>query len=267
MLVTKENYYSQEANMEYMGSSQYKSFLTCEAKAMAELTGFWAKKDKMGMLAGKYGHAWNEGCLEQFKEEHPEIFTKKGDLRAEFVKMDNIIEFVSKDPVFMGALQGLKEVIFTAEMFGSKWKILIDCYLPAKKRITDLKFLKKIKDRIWNDELKIYENPFEAYGYYTQMAIYSAIEKLAHSREEYFKPYMVVASKEEYTDKEIITISSQLETHEQFITRELLMVQRHMPRILEVKSGKATPTRCGICDYCRATKMLKGPRHYTDFEV
>ena len=31
-----------------------------------------------------------------------------------------------------------------------------------------------------------------------------------------------------------------------------------MPRLIEVKTGKAEPQRCGVCDYCRATKKLMG---------
>ena len=32
-----------------------------------------------------------------------------------------------------------------------------------------------------------------------------------------------------------------------------------MPRLLAVKSGKIPPQRCGVCEYCRATKMLSEP--------
>lgn len=37
-----------------------------------------------------------------------------------------------------------------------------------------------------------------------------------------------------------------------------------MPRILEVKNGKAEPERCGVCEYCRQTKVLTAP---IDFEL
>lgn len=50
MELTAENYYSPEANAEYMSVSQFKSFagtdgkLACEAEAMAELRGEWEMK-------------------------------------------------------------------------------------------------------------------------------------------------------------------------------------------------------------------------------
>jgi glutaredoxin len=37
-----------------------------------------------------------------------------------------------------------------------------------------------------------------------------------------------------------------------------------MPHILDVKSGRVEPERCGVCDYCRATKKIDKP---IDFEM
>lgn len=42
--LTSENYFSAENNMKYMGSSQFKSFMKCEAGTMAELKGEYKKK-------------------------------------------------------------------------------------------------------------------------------------------------------------------------------------------------------------------------------
>ena len=39
MILTAENYYSQEANLAYMSASQFKAFDRCEAAALAELGG------------------------------------------------------------------------------------------------------------------------------------------------------------------------------------------------------------------------------------
>ena len=38
--LTAENYFSPEANMQYMSCSQFKSFLTCEASALADRSVF-----------------------------------------------------------------------------------------------------------------------------------------------------------------------------------------------------------------------------------
>ena len=44
MILTNDNYYSPEANWEYMSVSQYKQFLKCEAAAMAQLKGEWSSE-------------------------------------------------------------------------------------------------------------------------------------------------------------------------------------------------------------------------------
>jgi len=136
MKLTKENYFSLEADQNYMSNSQYKNFLECEARQMAILNGKWEKMATTPcMLIGKYVHAWNEKCLEEFKEENPEIFTLKGELRSDFKNADKVIDAISKDKLFIEALSGQTEVIFTADMFGAPWKILIDSYFPDKKTV------------------------------------------------------------------------------------------------------------------------------------
>lgn len=60
MELTAENYYSPEANAEYMSVSQFKSFagtdgkLACEAEAMAELRGEWEMKKTTALMVGSY---------------------------------------------------------------------------------------------------------------------------------------------------------------------------------------------------------------------
>lgn len=267
MKLTKDNYYSQEANLKYMSNSQYKGFLECEAKAMARLNGEWKDKEQTYFLVGKYVHAWNEGVLDQFKEEHPEIFTKSGTLRSEFKNAEEIIEVIKNDDLLKMSLSGKKEVLFTAEMYGTEWKILIDSYFPDKEWFGDLKVLKGIYDKFWNTEANSWQNVFEYRGYFTQMAVYAEIERLANKRDNYFEPFIAVLTKEEYPDKEIISFLTEGVPLEQFIVQELVMIEHNMPRILAVKSGKEKPNRCERCAYCRKTKVLTGTKPYTYFMV
>ena len=48
--VTRENYYSPELNMEYMGSTQFKAFQQCEAAALAQLKGEYAPPTTTALL-------------------------------------------------------------------------------------------------------------------------------------------------------------------------------------------------------------------------
>ena len=243
MILTNENYYSSAANQKYMSVSQYKDFQKCEAMALASLKGEWVRPQTTALLVGSYIDSWFEGTLEEFCEAHPEIYTKSGKLKADFIQAEEIIEFVQKDPLFMRYMSGKKQVIKTAELFGTLWKIKMDSYHNDK--IVDLKVMRSM-ERIMGKSF------VEHWGYDLQMAIYSAVE----GRE--LATYLAVVTKQDPPDKEIISVP-------RWRRAELLEdVKRNMPRILAVKSGEMPPKRCGVCEYCRATKMLTEP---IDFEM
>lgn len=273
MQVTKENYFSNEVDKEYMSNSQFKSFLDCEAKTMSKLNGEWPKEDSTAFLQGRYVHSWNEGTTMQFEAENPEMIAKsgknKGGLKKEFLMCGDAIDMLSKDELILKALQGEKEVIFTADLYGTKWKCMHDSYNPKEKRFADLKYLKGIYDKFWNTEESYYENPFDHYGYYTQLSLYAEIERIASGRKsgDWFEPFLVVATKQTPPDKMIISFQSDENSYKNFIRSHILIVQNRMPRILKVKSGQVEPTRCGVCDYCRATKVLKGTTHYSKLSL
>ena len=273
MLINSENYHSVEVNNEYMSVSQFKGFLPqyggCEAKSMAKLRGEYVEKSKTAFLVGSYVHAFNEDMLEKFIEDHPEITTKGGALRADYIKANNAIEVISRDKLFMTALSGQKEVIVTAELFGIKWRIMIDSFSEKLKRFTDLKYLKSLDDKVWNRELHLYEHVLEAYGYYLQVAIYSKVLSVNRKLDvgDYFEPLLAIVTKEDIPNKAIVGFISDQETLATFIERQLFIVENFIERVKEVKSGKVEPIRCGSCDYCRETKVLMGTTHYSDFSV
>lgn len=84
MQLTSENYYSQEANQEYMSVSGYKDFagtygkMPCEFYGMEKLNGRWQDEKSTALLVGSYVDSYFEGSLDQFKKDNPEIFTQKG---------------------------------------------------------------------------------------------------------------------------------------------------------------------------------------------
>ena len=246
MILTNDNYYSPEANREYMSVSQYKDFRRCEAMALASLRGEWSRPKTTALLVGSYIDSWFEGTLDEFKENNPEIFkktTRYPTLKADFIQAEELIEFVQRDPMFMRYMSGQKQVILTRELFGTPWKIKMDSYHPDK--IVDLKVMRSM-ERVKGESF------VEAWGYDLQMAIYAAIE----GRD--LATYLAVVTKQDPPDKEIISIP-------RWRRVELLEeVEKHMPHILAVKSGRVPAQRCGVCEYCRATKMLSEP---VDFEL
>ena len=92
----------------------------------------------------------------------------------------------------------------------------------------------------------------EHWGYDLQMAVYAAV----YGKE--IETYLAVATKQTPMDKEVIHIP-------QWRREELLEeLERFLPHIIDVKTGKLEPERCGVCEYCRATKKIVEP---IDFEL
>lgn len=243
MILTNENYYSDIANQQYMSVSQYKSFRKCEAAAMAELRGEWKHPKTTALLVGSYVDSWFEGTLDEFCRDNPEIYTKGGKLKSDFVQAEALIARVQKDPTFMRYMAGKKQVILTRELFGTPWKIKIDSYHPDK--IVDLKVMRSM-ERIMGKSF------VEHWGYDLQMAIYAAVE----GRD--LATYLAVVTKQDPPDIELISIP-------RWRRVELLEeVERSMPRLLAVKAGTVPALRCGCCEYCRATKVITEP---IDFEL
>ena len=247
MLLTNGNYYTQEASQEYLSVSQYKSFLNCEAAALAELRGEWTRPKTTALLVGSYVDSWFEGTLAEFQAENPEIFKKDGSLKADYVQAEDIIKRVQSDPLFMEYMAGEKQKIYTATLFGAKWKIKIDSLLPD--RIVDLKVMRSM-ERIMGKSF------VEHWGYDLQMAIYAAVFKAVTGMD--LETYLAVVTKQTPSDLEIIHIPK-------WRREELLVeVERNIPRILAIKGGFSQPERCGVCEYCRATKRLVEP---LDFDL
>lgn len=243
MILTNNNYYSDKANLEYMSVSQFKSFRKCEAATLAELKGEWKSPKTTALLVGSYVDSYFEGTLDDFKAENPEIFKKDGTLKADYIQAEEIIERVESDELFMEYMSGEKQKIFTKKLFGVPWKIKIDSLLPDK--IVDLKVMRSM-ERIMGKSF------VEHWGYDLQMAVYSAV----HGGD--LDTYLAVVTKQSPSDIEIIEIPK-------WRREELLEeVERFLPRMIKIKSGEVEPERCGVCDYCRATKKIEGP---IDFEL
>lgn len=271
MKLNKNNYFSLEANKYYMSVSQYKGFISCEGREMAKLNNKWTQEETDALLVGRYAHAWNEGVLDEFKKDNPQLFflsgPKAGELKKRYEIADKVIDVIDNDELLRLSLSGEKEVIFTAELFGIPWKILIDSYAYDDHRFGDLKVLKSLYDKFWDKETSSYKNVFEYRGYFTQMAVYCEIERRANNRSFYFEPFLSVVTKEKIPDKCVVSFVSDEFPLEDFIDSELNIINSNIERIKKVKAGEILPKKCGICDFCRSTKKLKHTNHFTSFNL
>jgi hypothetical protein len=261
--LTAQNYYSKAADNHYMSVSQYKKWLECEFAALAWLKGEYQPEPSVAMLEGSFLHAWNDGTLDTFQCEHPEMFLSRGktqgDLKSNFLHCNTMISTLESDPKAMFFLQGQKEVILTANLFGVPWKIRIDVDNPELKFLSDLKTTKSISEFTWSRERGQRISFIEEWQYPLQAAVYSEVERIARGREDYRNFYIVAVSKEKVPDHDIFDLTDPGRLQE-----ELTHVERNMSRIVQVKSGAISPIRCGRCEHCRATKRVGKIIHYTE---
>lgn len=267
--LTAENYYSNEANWQYMSTSQFKSFRKCEAAAMAELRGEWGRKDTTALLVGSYVDAYFSDELEQFKEEHPELFKRDGTLKAEFQNAQAIAERLERDELASLLLSGRHQVIKTGKINGVWFKAKYDSLLSTaqvdticqkfpKVRslvpfggaiIVDLKIMKSF-DEVWDDFSSSRVSFVNYWGYDIQGAIYQKLDKR-------MAPFVIVsATKEAEPDIEAMYIP------DEDLAFSMAEVVDLSPRYDAIKKGEIVPVGCGKCAYCRSVKKLSGIKHY-----
>lgn len=251
MILTPENYYSQEANLAYFSTSQIKTFADCPARAMAELRGEYIRPESTALLVGSYVDAYFEGTLSEFVRKHPELFKRDGTLKAEYVRANSMIKRAEADPVFMKYMQGEKQIIRTGEIDGYPFKIKMDVFHP--ERIVDLKTTKDFCPVYKPGEGRM--SFIEAYGYTLQGAIYQAVEGQD-------KPFYIAAvTKEEAPDIAVINIG------QEYMDAEMKLLRENLPYYDAVKQGVVEPQRCEHCSWCKATRKLTGSISIDEFEL
>lgn len=249
-----ENYFSLEANMDYMSTSQFKAFQKCESCALAEIKEEYQREMTTSLLVGSYVDAHFEKTLDLFKAKHPEIFTKQGDLKADYRKAEEIISRIERDKLFMDYMSGEKQVIMTGEIEGVPFKVKIDSYLPDK--IVDLKIMKDFEP-VWVEERgKL--NFIEGWGYDLQGAIYQEIVYQNTGKRLPF--YIAAATKEKVSNIDIFQIP------QKYLDLALDVVKENVMRYDSIKKGIVPPSKCGKCDYCKLTKVLEEPRNMEELD-
>lgn len=251
MRLTPENYYSAEANNEYLSASYVKAFLRCEAAAEAERNGEWTQETSTAMLVGSMVDAILTDDLSAFLAAHPEVRKKDGTLKADFVQASEMAERALRDSVFRASLDGEHQKILTGEIGGMMFKAKLDCYVPGEK-IVDLKTTRDMKPVFVPNYGRV--DFATAWDWPLQLAIYRELEG------NRLPCYLAVITKETPPDIAVIRIpDSRLDT-------EIEVLKTKLPRIDAVRSGMISANRCGKCAYCRATKVLTGYTMLDEYE-
>jgi hypothetical protein len=253
--LTAANYYSAQANKEYMSASFIKSMLSCESRAMAELTGEWVPPPSEALLVGSYVDSYIEGkkSFNAFIAEHPEIFNARtGELKAPYRRAEEMIARAKQDKVIMEYLRGSKQKIATGLIEGVPFKAKFDVYKKGV-RIVDLKTTMNMEPKYKAGQGKM--TPPEYWGWDIQMAIYAELEG------NDLPTYLAVITKEDPPDLWLIEITK--------AERDacMKMVRPLIRRYDAIKRGLIDPEPCGHCAYCRATKKIGAPLTLEDLRL
>ena len=168
---------------------------------------------------------------------------------AKYIKANYMIQRCERDELFMQFMSGEKQVIMTGELFGAKWKIKMDSYIPGVA-IVDLKVMASITDLKWVKDIG-YLDFVRYWGYDIQGAVYQEIVR--QNTGEKLPFFIAGATKQTEPDIRIIHVT------DNYLQEALHMVEMNMPRILRVKNGEVEPDRCELCDCCRHNRVLKKP--------
>lgn len=260
MELNDKNYYSLEAEKAFMSVHQYLDFagnlghVGCESRAMAKLRGEWSEPTTEAMLVGSYVDSHFEGTLNKFKLEHPEVFTQKGELKAQYKRAEKMIEAIERQDFAMQFMSGEKQKIFTGYLFGCDWKCKLDSYIPGKC-IVDLKTTANMHQSWRVPDYGVCD--FTTYwSYQLQLAVYQKLVEI--NTGEKLPCFIVAVTKEDYPEVAVIGIDQQSLDH------ALNTVEMNMPSVLAVKNGESEPIRCERCNYCKSTAKLTKVIHYND---
>lgn len=272
--LTDDNYYSPEANWEYMSASQFKSFRKCEAAAMAELRGEWGRKETTALLVGSFVDAYFSGEMDDFILKHPEIFKRDGTLKADFQQAQTIADRLNRDELARMLLSGKHQIIKTGKIAGVWYKTKADSLLTSRQveaickkfpqvkdlvpfggaMIVDLKCMKDFKP-IWDEDVHEKVSFVNFWGYDIQGAIYQKIDKR-------MAPFVIVGVTKE-AEPDIIAVH----IPDEDLACSMDEVEALSPRYAAIKRGEIAPVGCGKCAYCRSVKRLEGITHYQKINI
>ena len=249
MKLTAENYYQPSP---YMSASQFKSFLSCEAAALAEAEGEWVREPSSALIQGQYVDAYFTGNVEEFREKHPELFKKDGALKSTYQVCEAAIARIEKEPAALEYLEGDKQVIVTGEIEGVPCKGKLD--VLHEGRIVDLKCMRDFAP-IWKDGERL--DFIRAWGYDIQAYFYTELVRQQTGKDLPF--YILAVTKEASPDIMLVQIPDWA------ITSAGEVVRHYIKRFDGIKKRKIEPNRCGRCAYCKETKRITRPMLYEEF--
>jgi len=269
MELTHENYFSLEADREYMSVHQFKAWTTCAEKEAARQRGDYVPGQVDAFVFGHYVDCalTTPDEFEAFCAENAGvILNRKGEKYSDYRIADGMIARVQGDPDAVELLAGDCQAIVTGEIDGVQWKGAVDCLKLDCGIFTDLKTTRDFSPT-W--EAVVTEGfsrnvrvPW--YGrYWAQMAVYRSL--IEQQFGVVCEPVILGVSKHTRKDEAGETRPSPGLVAVRFndadcLDQEIALIRADLPQVMAWKTGDAIPPACGnvdACDWCRERGKLK----------
>ena len=253
MNLTHENYRTPENEMAFASVSQVKSFMECEAAALAELRGEFVPEEKSAFAFGELVHALALTPMDAKRTEKALARLKKSSrtYKADEENARGMVARLMRDDNCRKSLRGDCEKIIAFELFGHPFKSQIDVADTKNGLLVDLKTCRDFELK-W-DDVKRTKIPFyEMYNYWLQMACYCEAFKNISGGAYPDATIIVAVTKEKTPDIAIYEFADVAR-----FQHELDIVKAYLPRLADLKAGKLTPHKCGTCDYCKSAKVCE----------
>ena len=264
--LNEQTYYSPSMNMKYVSVSQYKRFVgspydldACEAQALAEAKGEIERPTTSALLIGSYVDEALTGDLEKFKTEHPELFItrgdRKGELKAEFIQAQAMVDRAKRDDTFMAYVDGGEhQVIMTGQIEDVPVKIKMDHIAKLHGEpvaIVDLKTVRSMSETFRVKDSGEYITWVERWNYDLQGAVYQFIYQQNTGVRLPF--YIAAISKDKDTAGVAHPRLMVIQVPQTKMDERMVEVRQNIRKIKDIKDGVIEPVHCGHCDYCADT--------------
>lgn len=245
------NYHSPKANLSYVDCSTYKNFIgtpglkSCECRALAIAKGEYERPKTDALMVGSYVDAYFDGSLDEFKAENPQIFTKNGELKANFKQAEIMIQRCEKDELFMKYMRGDTQQIFTSEINGIPVRVKLDSF--DGRRITDLKTCKSISEIYYAADLGERLDFITYFGYIEQAYFYKKVLLNVTGQDYPFYICAVTKEKEDGVPHPRIAV---IQIPDKIIWEKGAEIEMNLPKVWSLLHGEYEPIPCGTCSWC-----------------
>jgi len=182
----------------------------------------------------------NSKKLSEAKRLHEECFDVEYKLKSDYVKADEICEYIDNNSTMQQFLSGEKQTVMTGEIAGVPFKIKMDSYAEGIA-ISDLKVMRSVTDKEGN--IVDFITPWK---YDVQLACYQEIVRQNTGNQ--LPCYIVAVTKESPINSIIVNIPQEV------LNTALYRVEETIEELYQAYIGERLPDPCGICKVCIANR-------------